>query len=65
MSRKYSTVEIDYNQEYSINEVRLAFSNLNDMLEEILPKSRAKSIALTNLEQSCMWAVKSISHGDE
>ena len=31
-------------------------------IEEYVPDSRAKSIALTKLEEAAMWAIKGISH---
>lgn len=47
-----------------IEEVRRAFVNCTQFLHELCPQSREFSVALTNLEQACMWAVKSIVHND-
>ncbi len=38
--------------------IRSEFSRLHDMLEANIPASRELSVALTNLEQAAMWAIK-------
>jgi hypothetical protein len=45
-----------------IDKLREAFSGLEDMIKELCPKSREMSVAMTYLETSAMWAVKSIVH---
>ena len=64
IGNKYRSVEINDKQIYKINEVRDNFEKINYLLTELLPESREKSLALTNLEQSSMWAIKSITHGE-
>ena len=64
IGNKYRSVEINDEQIYKINEVRDNFEKINYLLTELLPESREKSLALTNLEQSSMWAIKSITHGE-
>lgn len=42
-------------------EVRLAFREFAEMLDQILPEGRAKSAAFTELENASMWCHKSIA----
>lgn len=44
----------------AIQEVRGAFRRLQIYLEQYCPPSRELSVAITNLETSAMWAIKSI-----
>lgn len=44
--------------------LRAAFSLLHKLIEEKAPVSRERSVALTNLEQSAMWAIKAIVCND-
>lgn len=41
--------------------VRMEFTKLHTLISETLPKTRETSVALTNLEQSAMWAIKSLA----
>lgn len=47
-----------------LKRVRLAFSQLIDVLEAECPMSRERSVAVTHLESASMWAVKAITHND-
>jgi hypothetical protein len=47
-----------------IRSLREAFSQLNDKIEELSPKSREQSVALTNLETTAMWAIKAVVCND-
>ena len=47
-----------------LTQIREAFSRLSDLIEQLAPDCRERSIALTNLEQSAMWAIKAIVHND-
>lgn len=49
----------------NIKAVRLHVIEVAHILDMFCPESREKSLALTNLEQTLMWAVKSISHNPE
>lgn len=42
-------------------ELRLAFREIAEYLDDVLPKSRAKSTAFTELENASMWAHKAIA----
>ena len=47
-----------------IRTLREAFSELHDKIEAIAPQSRERSVALTELETSAMWAIKSVVCND-
>lgn len=47
-----------------IRKLREAFSNLDDLIKELTPGSREQSCAITNLEQSAMWAIKAVVVND-
>ncbi len=47
-----------------INELRLAFSEVKAIIEANCPESRQRSVALTELETSAMWAIKAVVFND-
>ena len=47
-----------------IQKVRQAFSDFHEVLEELCPKSRELSVALTHLETTAMWVTKSLVVND-
>lgn len=47
-----------------IAKLRKGFSDLHDLIKEIAPESREKSVAFTNLETSAMWAIKAVVCND-
>lgn len=47
-----------------IAELRGAFSRLHEQIEASCPASRERSVALTNLETTAMWAIKSVVCND-
>ena len=47
-----------------IAKIREAFSALHDTIEELAPHSRERSVALTELETSAMWAIKAVVVND-
>lgn len=47
-----------------IAELRKAFSHLHQIIEDTAPPSRERSVALTELENSAMWAIKSVVCND-
>lgn len=47
-----------------ISQLREAFSSLHTVMSKVCPESRELSVALTNLETTAMWAVKSIVYND-
>lgn len=48
----------------AINRIRKAYSELDDLVRESTPTSREQAVALTNLEQSAMWAIKAVVCND-
>lgn len=44
----------------SIERIRLDVNELHTLIEQACPQSRERSLALTHLEEVCMWAVKAI-----
>lgn len=44
--------------------LRKLFSDLHDRIEQLCPPSREKSVALTNLETTAMWAIKAVVCND-
>lgn len=47
-----------------ITTLRESFSKLHDQIEQLCPPSRERSVALTNLETTAMWAIKAIVCND-
>lgn len=47
-----------------IAKIRQAYSDLHDVLEQLAPGSRERSLAVTALEESAMWAVKAVVVND-
>lgn len=47
-----------------IAKLREAFSQLHEKIEAIAPASRERSVALTNLETTFMWAIKAVVCND-
>jgi hypothetical protein len=47
-----------------VTTLREAFSSLHTLIETTCPPSRERSVALTELETSAMWAIKSIVSND-
>jgi hypothetical protein len=47
-----------------IAELRRAFSDLAELVERLAPHSRERSIALTHIETSAMWAIKAVVCND-
>lgn len=47
-----------------ITALRLAFSETKALIEQHCPESRQRSVALTELETSAMWAIKAVVFND-
>lgn len=47
-----------------ISTLRDGFSKMHDLIEATAPNSREKSVALTNLETTAMWAIKAVVCND-
>lgn len=62
IAEKFDNVPITQEQYNKILKLKEAYTELDKAINELCPQSRAKSVALTELETSSMWATKSISH---
>lgn len=49
-------------QQLQVEGVRLAFEQAASEVERHCPAGRYRALAMTELEASCMWAIKAISH---
>ena len=47
-----------------INSLKHLFSHIHDKIESICPPSRERSVALTELETTAMWAIKAVVAND-
>lgn len=47
-----------------ISELRKLFSQVHDEIERLAPASRERSVALTELETTAMWAIKAVVCND-
>lgn len=47
-----------------ITELREQFSAVFETIQKTCPDSREKSVALTNLETTAMWAIKAVVYND-
>jgi len=48
----------------AITRLREAYSTLQRTIEEVCPPSRQCALAITELEMSAMWAIKSVVFND-
>ncbi len=48
----------------AITELRELFSQVDRKIRELCPPSRQQSVALTNNEQTAMWAIKAVVFND-
>lgn len=49
----------------TITELREVFSTAHESIMRLCPNSRERSVALTELETSAMWAIKSVVFNDD
>lgn len=47
-----------------INRLREYFSEGERLIKEVCPESRHRSVAITNNEQTAMWAIKAVVFND-
>ena len=57
---EYNTVKMEEDQAAIVYDIRRQFSDLHTNLLTLLPPSRERSIALTELETAGMWAIKAV-----
>jgi len=49
----------------AITRLREKFSEMEQVIREVCPPSRHTSLAITNNEQTAMWAIKAVVFNDE
>lgn len=64
MKKTYAYHKPSNNGLEKIRLLREKFSDLHDFIEAVCPASREKSVALTNLETTAMWAIKAVVCND-
>lgn len=47
-----------------ITKLREAYSEVQRVIDDVCPPSRQKSVAITELETSAMWAIKAVVFND-
>jgi hypothetical protein len=60
--KNFSSVPVNNQQTERIDVTRSFYQEMAINLNNLLPEGRLKSIAMTKLEESCMIAIKAISH---
>lgn len=53
--------EVNEDQQKRIDDIRLMFSKMYDVIETVCKPSRETSLAITKLEEAQFWAIKGIS----
>lgn len=61
IEKSFDTHEIDAEQAKHISDVRELTKQLAYLIKNEIPSSREKALAMTNLEQTQMWAIKAIA----
>jgi hypothetical protein len=57
---RFDFVKFDAESIESVAEIKVIFEDLEDEIEDRLPEGRAKSLAMTRLEEAYMWVGKAI-----
>jgi hypothetical protein len=60
LERSMTNIKPDENKIKRIEDLRVAFKAAGKILFEVCSDSRERSIAITKLEESLMWAIKCI-----
>lgn len=64
MNKTYQDLKPSADGLAKAQQLRDNFSFLHDLVVQIAPASRERSIALTDLENAAMWAIKSVVIND-
>ena len=57
--------EVNEDQQRRIDDIRLMFSKMYDVIETVCKPSRETSLAITKLEEAQFWAIKGISREEK
>lgn len=61
MNERAVYTEVNEDQQKRIDDIRLMFSKMYDVIETVCKPSRETSLAMTKLEEAQFWAIKGIS----
>lgn len=61
-TRFAAVTELDPDQTEAVAEIRELSAALAELIDANVHDSREKSMAITKLEEACMWAVKGVTH---
>lgn len=65
LHEKASYLEVNEEQKERIEKIRVAFSNLYDIIDSYCKSSRETSLAITKLEEAQFWAIKGITREED
>lgn len=65
LHEKAGFLETNEEQKERIEDLRCAFSNIYDVIDNKCKNSRETSLALTKLEEAQFWAIKGISREED
>ena len=59
---EHATTLPDFNpsNDFRVDEIKALTEDIMEYIRENMPANRCASLAITNYEQACMWAVKSL-----
>lgn len=61
LNKRAVYTEVNEDQQRRIDDIRLMFSKMYDVIETVCKPSRETSLAITKLEEAQFWAIKGIS----
>lgn len=61
LNKRAVYTEVNEDQQKRIDDIRLMFSKMYDVIETVCKPSRETSLAITKLEEAQFWAIKGIS----
>lgn len=61
---EFATVNLNPDQLGATDELRRSYSSLLDAIERLAPPGRARVLAITKLQESCMWSVRGVAEGE-
>ena len=65
MNKRAQFLETNDDQQFRIDEIRNAFSDLYDKIDSLCKGSRETSLVYTKLEEAQFWAIKGISREEQ
>lgn len=65
LNKRAVYTEVNEDQQRRIDDIRLMFSKMYDVIETVCKPSRETSLAITKLEEAQFWAIKGISREEQ